>query len=215
MSSLLFKDLRAKELDWYCNLNMYTVAGSLEDRFLKNWKYIFCGGLGLKDPLLSYVVDRYINELSYEEMETKYGVKESVIQNLIDSHLEELLSPRALALFENDYPLQLSEMRKHQYNGFYDNYAVWHEPEYKAKNGYLNISLFSIFDNYYFRNFAKKNNIRSMNDLCSWIDENVSTIQQKKAGIGKATAKLLLANAYVINDTKPESIEILQKISVK
>lgn len=215
MSSLLFEDLKARELQWYCNVNMYAIADSLEKRFLKNWEYVFCSGLGLKQPLLGYVVDRYINNLSCEDIALNYGVKESEVQIAINTHLDNLLSLRALILFEHDYPLQLRDMRKHQYNGYYGNYAEWHEPEYRSGNGYVNISLFNIFDNYYFQNLAKKNNIKSMIDLCSWIDENKENIQQKKAGIGKSTAKLLLSNSYVVNDITPESLEILQKMSVK
>lgn len=213
--SQLFDELKSKELQWYCNVNMYTIATSLEVRFLKNWEYVFCGGLGLKEPMRTYVKERYINNLSCADIASKYGVKESIVQSTIDMHLEDLLSPRALILFEHDYPLQIRDMRKHQYNGYYDNYAEWHEPEYKSGNGYLNISLFDVFDNYYFRNFAKKNDIKSMIDLCSWIDENKENIQQKKAGIGKSTAKLLLMNSYVVKDITPESLEILQKMSVK
>ena len=212
---LLFDDLANRKLEWYCNVNMFAFGGILEERFIKNWKYIFILGLGVKPPLNEYLADRYFNEMDYEAIASKHGVNESSVKNIIDMHLEEMQSPRALGLFEADYPLQLVQMRKHRFNGFYDNYAEWHEPEYMKGNGYKNISLFKIFDNYYFKNFVKKNNILSMDDLCTWIDENKENILQKKAGIGKTTAALLLKNAYVVNDISPESKEILQKISTK
>ena len=212
---LLFNDLAGRELEWYCNVNMFNFAGILEDRFIKNWQYIFILGLGTKPPLNEYIRDRYINGMNYEDIAAKYGVNESSVKTVIDLHLEEMQSPRAVGLFETDYPLQLVEMRKQRFNGFYDNYAEWHEPEYLKGNGYKNISLFKLFDNYYFKKFAKKNNIMCMDDLCTWIDENKENILQKKAGIGKATAVLLLNNAYVANDISPDSKEILQKISIK
>lgn len=215
---LLFEELAAKDLEWYCNVNMYATASilnSVEERFMKNWKYVFITGLGLENPLLYYLADRFINGMEYEDIASKYGVKESVVRTAVDQHLELLLSPRALTLFEEEYPLQLVKMKKHQFNGFYNNYAEWCEPEYKPSNLYLNISLFDIFDNYYFKNFAKKNGIKCIGDLCTYIDENKNDILQKKAGIGKSTASLLLTNKFVVKTISPEALETLQKISVK
>lgn len=215
---ILFEELATKELEWYSNVNMYAVGGVLnkiEEKFMKNWKYVFIQGLGAQEPMKSYLVDRFINGMSYEDIASKYGVKESAVRSIVDQHLELLLSPRALTLFEEDYPLQLVKMKKHQFNGFYNNYAEWNEPEYNPSNMYLNISLFDIFDNYYFKNFAKKNGIKCIGDLCTYIDENNNDILQKKAGIGKSTASLLLTNKFVVKGITPESLETLQNISVK
>lgn len=216
MKTDLFKDLAARTLPWYCNINVFAnMNEESEETFMKNWEYVFIQGLGLERPLKDYLAARYIDGIPVDTIESYTGVKKSIIQAEIDSHLDTLLSPRSLVLFEHKYPMQPAKRSKYRYTGFYDNYANWHEPEYQTGNGYLNISLFDMFDNHYFQNFTKKNGIRCMNDLCTWIDDNAVSIQQKKAGIGKSTATLLLQNRYVANMISTTSLIILQQMNVK
>lgn len=211
----LIDDLAAMEKPWYSFLNIYgniQLNDSIKQLFSSNWVHVFGSGLGLPHEQMWCMRDMYIDGYTVEEISNRREISESNVRNYINSHLQQLMSPRAYILSEKTYPMQLAEMTKTRYNGYYDNYGVWHEPEYSPKRLYLNISLFDLIDKPYIEKFLKSNDIITIGALCAWIKTHISDIENRKAGIGKKTAEVLVKNDYIINENADE-LSILKKIA--
>jgi hypothetical protein len=211
----LIDDLANMDKPWYSFLNIYENMKSSEatkQLFSNNWVLVFGSGLGLPHEQMWCMRDMYIDGYTVEEISKRRGIDETNVRNYINSHLQELMSPRAYILAEKTYLMQLSDMKKNRFNGYYDNYGVWHEPEYSAKRLYLNISLFNMIDKPFMEKFFKTNNITSIGALCTWIKEHISEIENRKAGVGVKTAEVLLGNVYVIRQCTDE-LPVLKKIA--
>jgi predicted DNA-binding protein YlxM (UPF0122 family) len=211
----LIEDLAKMEKPWYSFLNVYDVMLGVDSsmkRFTRNWIYVFGSGLGLPHDQMCSMRDMYIDNLSIEEISKKRNIPEQEVKNHIQSHLRELMSPRAYILSEKTYPMQLHELRKNRFLGCYDNYGIWNEPEYSPDKLYLAICLFDMFDYPFIEKFMKNNSIISIGDLCAWIKLHRKEIEARKAGIGKKTAAIFLDNPYIMRECS-EELPILQKIA--
>ena len=149
---------------------------------------------------------------SVDDIAKEIGVSKKVINDIIECHIRNIQSHRALILLACDYPLQLSVMKQHRFEGYFDNYGRWHEPEFNINNTDVSISAFDIFMNKYFNNIAKDNSITTIQDLIDWLNSSVDAIRNHKAGIGKTMAKLLLNNEYVLKCCDTEVIEVLDEL---
>lgn len=212
----MYKELESRPTPWFMRYNTFSVyrekGGDLAMvSFLGNWIHVFYKGLGLDPELKYYMGLRYGNK---DHMLWETGKPESDgVKKDIEKHFDDMLSARSLCLFTNTYPLSLGGMKKKSVLGFYDNYGIWHEPDFTTKLKYgPNVSLFHLFDNTYIRSMLESRNIITIGKLCEWIDENAELIAARKAGIGKVTASILLDNSYIRHWCK-EGLPVLQKIA--
>ena len=215
----LFDDLASRPTPWYSYLNIYDFAKNNETarkRFSHNWEVVFGTGFGLSNKQREYIRLKYINGLSYEEISERenFDVSKSKIKELVESHLDVLMSPRAYCLFDNEYPMKPSQMKNLYSIGFFNNYGQWVEPKHSCNHDYLNIALFDLFDSGNIRMLCKRHDIHSIGDLCNWITENKDTIENHKAGVGRVIAGYFIENEFIIHNCKDE-IEILTEIAGK
>jgi hypothetical protein len=179
--------------------------------FSKNWSFVFGSGMGLPMLQRSCILDKYLRGMPEKDIAEKRKISVSEVKNYITSHMKTLMNPRAYMLCQENYPLNSASMEKLRYEGYYDAYGGWVEPEYNKDKLYLNICLFNLFDYSHVEKFCKQNNILTIGNLCAWLVAHRIELENKKAGVGAKTAAILLDNQFVMHECTNE-VPLLQRI---